>query len=119
MTREAKKTVYFVTGHGEASIAEADRTGYSIAKQGLEEQNYIVKDLLMVHMGQIPDDVAVVVIAGPRKELLNLHGPPMEQGGHLLLMLNPETIGGSERFCNPMVSNSPTTWSSKQMPSAA
>jgi ABC-type uncharacterized transport system involved in gliding motility auxiliary subunit len=105
VTREAKKTVYFVTGHGEALITETDRPGYSLAKQGLEEQNYIVKELLMVQIGQIPDDAAVVVIAGPRKELLEPELQALtayvERGGHLLLMLDPETVVGFGAFLQP------------------
>jgi ABC-type uncharacterized transport system involved in gliding motility auxiliary subunit len=105
VTRDTKKTVYFVTGHGEASLTETDRTGYSMAKQGLEEQNYIVKELLMVHSGQVPDDAAVVVIAGPRKALLEPEFQALtayvERGGHLLLMLDPETAVGFGVFLQP------------------
>jgi ABC-type uncharacterized transport system involved in gliding motility auxiliary subunit len=71
----------------------------------LEEQNYIVKELLMVQIGQIPDDAAVVVIAGPRKELLEPELQALtayvERGGHLLLMLDPETVGGFGAFLQP------------------
>jgi ABC-type uncharacterized transport system involved in gliding motility auxiliary subunit len=61
--------------------------------------------LLIVQLGQVPADAAVVVIAGPRKELLEPELQALtayvEQGGHLLLMLDPETIGGFGAFLQP------------------
>ena len=102
VTRQTKKVAYFITGHGEASITDTERNGYSIARQGLEEQNYIVKDLLVAQHGQIPEDAAVAVLAGPRKELLE---PELQaltaylaRGGHLLLLLDPETVPGFAPF---------------------
>lgn len=94
VTRETRKAVYFITGHGEASITDTERAGYSVAKRGLEEQNYVVQDLLLARQEQVPADAAVVVLAGPRKGLLEpeLHALTtyLEQGGHLLCMLDPE-----------------------------
>jgi ABC-type uncharacterized transport system involved in gliding motility auxiliary subunit len=96
VTRSTKKVVYFVTGHGEASITETERTGYSLAKKGLEDQNYEVKELLLARSEQVPDDAAVVIVAGPRKDLLESELQTltayMERDGHLLLMLDPETV---------------------------
>ena len=37
-----QKTVYLVEGHGEESIDDTDRTGYSVARGVLERENYIV-----------------------------------------------------------------------------
>jgi ABC-type uncharacterized transport system involved in gliding motility auxiliary subunit len=102
VTRDTKKVIYFVTGHGELALADSGRTGYSLAKQGLEEQNYVVKDLLLARHEQVPDDAAVVVVAGPRTTLLEpeiqaltIH---IERGGHLLLMLEPDTVSGLATF---------------------
>jgi ABC-type uncharacterized transport system involved in gliding motility auxiliary subunit len=95
VTRETKKGVYFVTGHGEASLTETARTGYSVAKRGLEEQNYVVQELILARQEQVPEDAAVVVLAGPRKSLLEPElqalATYMERGGHLLCMIEPET----------------------------
>jgi ABC-type uncharacterized transport system involved in gliding motility auxiliary subunit len=102
VTRETRKVVYLVTGHGEPSMTDTERTGYSIARQGLEEQNYEVKELLLARHEQVPDDAAVVVLAGPRKDLLESEVRAltayMERGGHLLLMLDPETVPGLVPF---------------------
>ena len=93
VTRDSKKVVYFVTGHGEPSITESERTGYSLAKQGLEGQNYEVKDLLLARQQQVPDDAAVIVMAGSHTDLLEPELQALtaylERGGHLLCMLDP------------------------------
>ena len=41
--REGKKVVYFLEGHGEHSINNTEREGYSEAKRAIESQNYVVK----------------------------------------------------------------------------
>ena len=63
-----KKTIYFTQGHGEKKIDDTERTGYSIAKTGLEKENYVVKTVNLVQEGKVPDDASVVVMAGPTSE---------------------------------------------------
>jgi ABC-type uncharacterized transport system involved in gliding motility auxiliary subunit len=98
LTHATKKVVYFVTGHGEAALADTERNGYSLAKQRLEAQHYEVKDLLLVAHQQIPDDAAVVIVAGPRTDLLEqelaMLTAFLTRGGRLLLLLDPATVPG-------------------------
>src|ERR1700752_269913 len=68
VTRTTKKVVYFVSGHGEPALTDSDRTGYSVPKQALEEQNYTVQELVLARQPQVPDDAAVVIVAGPRRD---------------------------------------------------
>src|SRR3989304_5709 len=35
-----KKTIYFTEGHGEKQINDSERTGYDMARQALEKENY-------------------------------------------------------------------------------
>ncbi len=92
VTRNTKKVVYFVTGHGEPALTDSDRTGYSVAKQALEEQNYTVQELVLARQPQVPDDAAVVIVAGPRKDLQEAESETLiaflNRGGHLFLMLD-------------------------------
>src|SRR4030095_16679068 len=63
-----KKTIYFTQGHGEKSIDDSDRTGYSNAKAGLEKENYVLKPLNLVQENKVPDDASVLVMIGPTSE---------------------------------------------------
>ncbi len=101
VTRTTKKVVYFVTGHGEPALTDSDRTGYSVAKQALEEQNYTVQELVLARQPQVPDDAAVVIVAGPRRDLLESETEALRtflgRGGHLFMMLdarNGSRFGG-------------------------
>ena len=102
VTRTTKKAVYFMTGHGEPALTDSDRTGYSVAKQALEEQNYTVQELVLARQPQVPDDAAVVIVAGPRRDLLESETEALStflgRGGHLFMMLDPETVPGLVTF---------------------
>jgi gliding motility-associatede transport system auxiliary component len=102
VTRTTKKVVYFMTGHGEPALTDSERTGYSVAKQALEEQNYTVQELVLARQPQVPDDAAVVIVAGPRRDLLESETEALStflgRGGHLFMMLDPETVPGLVTF---------------------
>ena len=100
VTREGTRTVYTVQGHGENDLANTDRLGLSEAKTALEQANYQVKPLVLAREGKVPDDAAVVIVAGPRTDFL---APEIEaldgylaKSGKLLAMLNP-TLRPTER----------------------
>ena len=102
VTRNTKKVAYFVTGHGEPALTDSDRTGYSVAKQALEDQNYTVQELVLARQPQVPDDAAVVIVAGPRRDLLESETEALStflgRGGHLFMMLDPDTVPGVVAF---------------------
>jgi len=102
VTRNTKKVVYFVTGHGEPALTDSDRTGYSVTKQALEDQNYTVQELVLARQPQVPDAAAVVIVAGPRRDLLESETEALStflgRGGHLFVMLDPETVPGLVTF---------------------
>src|SRR2546429_5479705 len=66
VTREGKRIVYVVQGHGEHELGNSERAGFSEAKGALEKSNYEVKPLVLAREGKVPADAAVVIIAGPR-----------------------------------------------------
>jgi ABC-type uncharacterized transport system involved in gliding motility auxiliary subunit len=70
VTREGKRVIYFVKGHGEKDTASRERNGLSEVKAAVEKLNYEVKDLLLAREPKLPDDAAIVVVAGPQKDLL-------------------------------------------------
>jgi ABC-type uncharacterized transport system involved in gliding motility auxiliary subunit len=93
VTREGKRTIYVMQGHGEHELGNTDRPGFSEAKGALERSNYEVKPLMLAREGKVPDDAAVVVVPGPRTDLF----PPevdaldayLGKGGKVLLMVDP------------------------------
>jgi ABC-type uncharacterized transport system involved in gliding motility auxiliary subunit len=92
VTREGKRVVYVLKGHGEREIGNTDRPGLSEAKGALEKANYVVKDLALAQEPKIPDDAAVVIIAGPKNELfppeLDAVDAYLGKGGKLLVMVD-------------------------------
>lgn len=93
VTRESPPVVCVVTGHGEHDIGSTGREGYSAARLALEAQGYGVRPLSLVATGQVPDDAAVVVIAGPRQDYLEPEIDALRvfqrRGGSLLFMIDP------------------------------
>jgi gliding motility-associatede transport system auxiliary component len=92
VTREGKRVVYVLQGHGEHELTNTERPGFSEAKTAMEQANYEVKPLLLAREGKVPDDAAVVIDPGPRTELL---GPEVDaldaylgRGGKLLVMVD-------------------------------
>jgi ABC-type uncharacterized transport system involved in gliding motility auxiliary subunit len=100
--REGKKVVYFLEGHGEHSIQSTEREGYAEAKRAIESQNYEVKAVSLLTEGKLPDDAAILVVAGPRKDLLEAEWAEItrfiERGGKVLFLLDPEGPPGAARY---------------------
>ncbi|MBI4245904.1 MAG: Gldg family protein [Candidatus Rokubacteria bacterium] len=100
LSREGKRVVYVVQGHGEPEITNTDRPGFSEAKSALDKANYDVKPLALARTGKVPDDAAALIVAGPRTDLL----PPeldaldgyLGRGGKLLVMANPTILTPSQ-----------------------
>jgi ABC-type uncharacterized transport system involved in gliding motility auxiliary subunit len=93
VTREGKRTIYFLKGHGEKDPASTERTGYAQVKDALQKLNYEVKDLLLARETKVPDDAAIVVVAGPQKDLLPNEVDALTayaaRAGKLLFLVDP------------------------------
>ncbi|WJH36343.1 GldG family protein [Paenibacillus sp. CC-CFT747] len=64
LTSKEKHTVYFLTGHGEMTSANA-----SAFRSSLESEGYTVKDLNLVKEAAIPADAETLFILGPQNDL--------------------------------------------------
>ena len=88
-----KKKVYFVQGHGEKDPDNNDRTGYSGAKTALEGDNYDVAKIVLAQEKEVPADASVVIVAGPKTDLLQPEAGMLEQflkkGGHVMVLIDP------------------------------
>jgi ABC-type uncharacterized transport system involved in gliding motility auxiliary subunit len=90
---DEQKAVYFLEGHGEYSPEETGAAGYSLAKQTLEGKNYTVSNLNLLVTNAIPEDAAVIIVAGPiyplEEQEVALLGDYVSQGGALIVMEEP------------------------------
>lgn len=96
-------TVYFVQGHEEYAI-DGSETGYLIAATSLEDKSYTVKPLNLAESQTVPADANVVVVAGPAQDFFEAEVAALEtyldQGGGVLLLLDPQTDGGLTPILN-------------------
>jgi ABC-type uncharacterized transport system involved in gliding motility auxiliary subunit len=97
-----KKTIYFVQGHGEKSIDDTEKNGYSNAKAGLEKDNYTVKTINLVQENKVPDDASVLVMAGPTSEPFanetDLIDAFLNKGGSVAIFLDPPPAASLSDF---------------------
>jgi len=87
------KRVYFLTGNGEHDLTQETDQGYSEARRGLIRDLYQVQPLNLTLTHEIPGDCAVLIMAGPKKDL-----PPetvkairtyLANNGKILMLIDP------------------------------
>jgi len=102
LSRNEQKRIYFLVGHGERSTEKADKEGFSSVREALEKENFAVADLSLLQQAQVPDNAAVVVIAGPEKPLFPQEIASLKSyldgGGTLMVLLDPFRDGGLREF---------------------
>ena len=103
VTRARKKVIYFLEGHGEATLAETGDNGYATAKTELEKLGYEVKKQTLALADGFPKDCALLVIPGPQKDLLpnelETIKAYVQAGGRIYVMVDPlTTISGLTAF---------------------
>lgn len=99
-----QKKVYFVQGHGERDTSSSERDGYNAIAAALGAENYTVDKLVLAQAGAVPDDAAVVIVAGPKTDFF----PPeiaalkkyLDKAGKLLLELDPPGKADSPQAAN-------------------
>lgn len=86
--------VYLLQGHGERQLA-AGEGAISQAIQALSDKNFTTTALNLAEKSAVPDDAAVVVVAGAKKALFENEVKALQtylnRGGNLLLMIDPNT----------------------------
>ena len=91
------KKIYFLQGHGEHDPTASDPTGYNGIAEALKGDNFEVANLTLAQQGSIPDDATMIVIAGPRTDLLapelDMLRAYLRRGGKLHLMIDPPEKG--------------------------
>jgi ABC-type uncharacterized transport system involved in gliding motility auxiliary subunit len=88
-----QRKVYFTQGHGEKDTTSSERDGYNIIATALGHENYTVEKLTIAQQGSVPDDAAVVIVAGPKNDFfapeVDALKKYLDKQGKLLLELDP------------------------------
>jgi len=96
VSKDEKKRVLFLEGHGEHSTEDRERTGFALAKELLNKQNYEVGTVSLLTQSAVPEGTAILAVAGPTKPIttdeLDRIKAYVEKGGHLLLMVDPDSL---------------------------
>jgi ABC-type uncharacterized transport system involved in gliding motility auxiliary subunit len=91
------KKLYFLQGHGEHDPAASDPGGYSGVADAVKNDNFETAPLVLAQVGKVPDDATVVVVAGPKTDLLpgelDALREFLKKGGKVLLMVDPPDKG--------------------------
>ena len=98
--RERREVVYMSSGHGEKGVGNGERD-FGLIRQQLQEIDYSVEDSLFIaRAGEIPEDCAVLIIAGPTTPFLPNEVEAvrryLEGGGAVLVFLDPLYQSGLE-----------------------
>ncbi|MBD2091026.1 Gldg family protein [Microcoleus sp. FACHB-1515] len=90
--------VYFLQGHGEKTLDGSGQESASQAIAQLGDENFVAEPLNLATSPKVPDDANVLVIAGPKRELLAAEVRALQdylkRKSGLMLMLDPLTETG-------------------------
>ena len=94
ISRVEKPIVAFLSGHGERSVFNEDKQGYSTLKEKLEASGVHVLELNLLKTTVIPDNISVLAIAAPQAALLQgeekLITEFVSKGGNLVWLHEPD-----------------------------
>ncbi len=93
--------VYFLAGHGERPVDSFERgAGYAELVRLLQQDNAVVKPLLLDEEKGVPPDAAALVIGGPTRRLpqpeVDLLGQYLQRSGRLIVLLDSGAHTGLE-----------------------
>ncbi|MDM9584825.1 Gldg family protein [Nostoc sp. GT001] len=94
LTNSTTAKVYLLQGHGERQVSPG-KDAISQAVQGLGDKNFTTSPLNLGETSRVPQDAAVVIVAGPKRGLFEGEVKALQEylnrGGNLLLMIDPNT----------------------------
>ena len=96
-----RPAVYFLAGHGELSLNDTRKqVGLSSLGYKVVHDNIEAYTLVLTKQTGIPKDCAALVVIGPTKKIapseIDMISTYLEQGGRLLLLLDPRAESGLE-----------------------
>lgn len=95
VSKDAKKRILLLDGHGERRLNDQERSGVSLAKEALTKQGYEVDSLSLLRETAVPTDTSVLVLAGPTRPVTSEEKDRISRfvadGGRLLVLIDPES----------------------------
>lgn len=95
VSKDSKKRILFLEGHGEHGLDDKERTGFSLAKDSLTKQGYDIGTVSLLQNAAVPENTAVLVLAGPRRQITQEEQERIrtyvDKGGHLLALIDPDS----------------------------
>jgi ABC-type uncharacterized transport system involved in gliding motility auxiliary subunit len=93
--------VYFVQGHGEKNTEGQERESYSTIAASLTAENYTVEKVVLAQQKDVPADVSVLVVAGPKTDFfapeVDMLKRYLAKGGKIFFLIDPpDKAGGGE-----------------------
>ena len=108
VTGAEQKQVYFLTGHGERDIINADPddpSGFAFAARGVVNDSYGVAPLNLAQTGSVPGDAAAIVIAGPTRNMALVEFDALDawikDGGRAIFLLDPPVPNSFRSLLEP------------------
>ncbi|MFB3777011.1 MAG: GldG family protein [Bryobacteraceae bacterium] len=88
-----QRTACAVSGSGEHSLDETERTSYSSLKELLERNNYKTQTISLLQKPEVPKECTILIVGGPRFDYVEPSVKAIESyvqgGGRALIMLDP------------------------------
>ncbi|HVN88136.1 MAG TPA: Gldg family protein [Candidatus Binatia bacterium] len=96
VTRTTRKTACFIEGHGEPDTDDVENAhGLAGLKNGLTNENYEIKKVLLATVEAMPDDCSAVIVAGPQKPYteheIDALDKYLKKGGRLAFLIPPRS----------------------------
>ena len=96
LSKGIRKTVYFLTGHGERDIKDnTEPRGLGMLNSALNDEAYEVKELLLLRESNVPEENSILIIAAPKKPLvekeLDAIKKFLDDGGKAVFMIEPRS----------------------------
>ncbi len=99
-----QRKVYFTQGHGERDTTSSERDGYNTIAAALGRENYTVDKVVIAQRGSVPDDAAVVIVAGPHTDFfateIDALKKYLDKAGKLLIEIDPPDKADAPPFTN-------------------
>ena len=108
VAEEKRATVYVLSGHGELDIKGPEHLAMNAFIAALRQENYDVRSLNLVQLGEMPDDCDVLIIAAPKTPLqpneIEILLNYLDTGGNLFVLLRPKFLAGETRSLGQLLS---------------